>query len=47
MGQPRFISAICVCKYKDKEVFYILTAIGGAIVTFQLTREGHTLTQLY
>ena len=27
-------------QYKGKEEFYILTAIGGAIVTFQLTREG-------
>ena len=27
-------------QYKGKEEFYVLTAIGGSIVTFQLTREG-------
>jgi hypothetical protein len=27
-------------QYKGKDEFYILTAIGGTIVTFQLTQEG-------
>lgn len=27
-------------QYKGKEDFYVLTAIGGTIITFQLTREG-------